>query len=144
MRRFLLCLVVLLAAGCSGPVRSFEVYESKAGATAEATASAVETARLTVDAAVQGRSFGRSTAQLLAEAWKDASAVQGSFDSIQPPDARADSLHAELDGLLEQAVSALADLRTAGRRGDNASLARLARPLGELSDKLGAFGEAHA
>jgi microsomal dipeptidase-like Zn-dependent dipeptidase len=142
--RFLLCLVVLLLAGCTGPVRSFNVYESKAGTTAEATASAVETARLTVDAAVEGRAFGRYTAQSLAETWKDASAVQGTFDSIQPPDRRADRLRDELDELLEQAVSTLAELRTAARRGHNPALARIAEPLGDLAAKLDAFAEAHA
>jgi hypothetical protein len=51
----------LLSGACTGPVRSFEVYESKAGQTAEVAASAVQTAVLAVDAAKGGKAYGRST-----------------------------------------------------------------------------------
>jgi hypothetical protein len=58
MRRSWLAILLLLGA-CTGPVRSVNVYESKAGETAEAVASAVETAGLAVDAARQGRAAPR-------------------------------------------------------------------------------------
>jgi len=144
MRRLLLALTVLLLTGCTGLVRSGDVYESKAGASAKAAGSAVQTARLAVDAATGGKAFGRTTAQLLAEAAEEAGSVQGTFDAIQPPDAGSDRLRAELDDLLGQAVASLDALRIAARRGDEAALAADARPLGALSDKLDAFAEAHA
>ncbi len=147
MRQLALAAVVALVApalaGCTGLVRSTGVYESKAGRTAEAMVSAVETARLAVDAAAGGRAFGRTSAQLLAEAAEDAGSVQGTFDAIQPPAPAADRLKAELDDLLDQAVASLGDLRVDARRGDVAGLVRDAKPLRHLSDRLDAFAEAH-
>jgi hypothetical protein len=145
MRRSWLAILLLLPLGaCTGPVRSTNVYESKAGATAETAASAVETARLAVDAASQDRAFGRYLTQVLTEAEEDADAAQGTFDAIQPPDGRADELRDQLDGLLGQATDTLTELRIAARRGHTAGLAEPAAPLAELAAKLHAFAEAYA
>jgi hypothetical protein len=115
MRRSWLAILLLLGA-CTGPVRSVNVYESKAGETAEAVASAVETAGLAVDAARQGKAHGRYLTQVLVEAEEDASAAQGTFDGIQPPDQRTAELRDRLDELLTEATGTLAELRIAARR----------------------------
>jgi hypothetical protein len=143
MRRAMTVVLVLLAAGCTGPVRSHGVYASKAANTAAKTASAVATAELTVRAVTRDRTFGRTAAQTLAESAEDASSTQGIFDAIQPPDRRSDRLRSELDDLLERAVGTLEDLRTAARRGDVAGLERAAAPLPELAGDLDDFAEAH-
>jgi hypothetical protein len=135
--------VLLAAAGCTGPVRSSGVYASKAAATAEAADSAVKTAQLAVQEAVDGKLPGRTLAQTLAEAASDAGDVQATFDAIQPPDGRSDVLRRRLDGLLTPTVSALDDLRIAARRGDVAELPKLAASLPQLGDKLEQFQEAH-
>jgi hypothetical protein len=135
--------VLLVAAGCTGPVRSDGVYASKAARTAVAAGSAVETAQLAVQEAAAGKLFGPSLAQTLAEAASDAGDAQATFDAIQPPDGRADALRGQLDGLLTPAVPALEDLRTAARRGDLAQLPRLAAPLPQLAVKLEQFQAAH-
>jgi hypothetical protein len=134
---------MLLVGGCTGPVRSSPVYESKAGQTAEVVASAVQTALLAVDAAEDGKAYGRYLTQVLVEAEEDAGAAQGTFDGIQPPDDRADELRARLDELLGDATDTLADLRIAARRGRFAELPELARPLPEVAAKLDEFAEAH-
>src|SRR5215211_7982913 len=138
MRRSWLAVLLLLGA-CTGPVRSTNVYESKAGATAETVASAVETARLAVDAGSQGKAFGRYLTQALVEAEEDAGSAQGTFDAIQPPDRRADELRDHLDELLGQATDTLAELRIAARRGELAELPELAAPLTKLAERLHAF-----
>jgi hypothetical protein len=135
--------VLLLVGACTGPVRSSEVYESKAGQTAEAVASAVQTAALAVDAARGGKAYGRYLTQVLVEAEEDAGSAQGTFDGIQPPDRRADELRARLDDLLTQATGTLADLRIAARRGRFAELPELARPLPKLAGRLDEFAKAH-
>ena|SRR5215216_1086075 len=135
--------VLLLVGACTGPVRSSEVYESKAGQTAETAASAVQTALLAVDAAKGSKAFGRYLTQVLVQAEEDADAAQGTFDGIQPPDRRADELRGRLDDLLTQATDTLAELRIAARRGHTAELAEPAAPLEELAGKLHAFAEAH-
>ena len=116
----------------------------QAGATAETVASAVETARLAVQAGSQDKAFGRYLAQVLADASEDADAAQGTFDAIQPPDGRADELRDHLDELLGQATDTLAELRIAARRGQTAELAEPATPLTGLADRLHQFAEAHA
>ncbi len=136
-------LLVAIVCGCTGPVRSFNVYASKGGKTAKAVVSAVETARLAVSAAARDRAYGRYLGQVLAEAEKDATAAQGTFDAIQPPDRRTDRLREELDGLLTPTLSSLADLRIAARRGDLVDLPRLAAPLAGLSKRLDDFAQAH-
>jgi hypothetical protein len=136
--------VLLLVGACTGPVRSSEVYESKAGQTAETAASAVQTALLAVDAAKGSKAFGRYLTQVLAEASEDADAAQGTFDAIQPPDRRADELRDHLDELLGQATDTLAELRIAARRGQTGELAEPAAPLAGLAERLHAFAEAHA
>jgi hypothetical protein len=135
--------VLLLVGACTGPVRSSDVYESKAGQTAEAVASAVQTAALAVDAARGGKAYGRYLTQVLVEAEEDAGSAQGTFDGIQPPDQRADELRARLDDLLTRATGTLADLRIAARRGRFAELPELARPLPELAGRLDDFAKAH-
>jgi hypothetical protein len=143
MRRSWLAILLLLGA-CTGAVRSADVYESKAGATAEAVASAVETAGLAVDAASEGKAHGRYVVQVLVEAEEDAGSAQGVFDGIQPPDRRADELRDQLDELLTEATGTLAALRIAARRGELAELPELAAPLTEVAEQLHAFAEAHA
>jgi hypothetical protein len=143
MRRSWLAILLLLGA-CTGPVRSVNVYESKAGETAEAVASAVETAGLAVDAAREHKAHGRYLTQVLVEAEEDAGSAQGTFDGIQPPDQRADELRDRLDELLTEATGTLAELRIAARRGELAELPELAAPLTKLADQLHAFAEEHA
>jgi hypothetical protein len=144
MRRSWVAVLVLGVAACTGPVRSFGVYEAKAGRTAETVVGAVETARLAVDAGSSGKAYGRYLAQVLAEAEEDAGAAQGVFDAIQPPDRRADRLRDDLDQLLTEATSTLAELRIAARRGRIAELPKLAAPLVKVAGQLHAFAEAHA
>ena len=143
MRRSWVVVAVLLAGACTGPVRSSPVYESKAGQTAAVAASAVQTALLAVDAAKDGKAYGRYLTQVLVEAEEDAGSAQGTFDGIQPPDDRADELRASLDELLGDATTILADLRIAARRGRFAELPELAKSLPEVAAKLDAFAEAH-
>jgi len=135
--------VLLLVGACTGPVRSSEVYDSKAGQTAATAASAVQTAALAVDAAKGNKAFGRYLTQLLVEAEEDAGSAQGTFDGIQPPDQRADQLRSRLDDLLTQATGTLAELRVAARRGRFAELPELARPLPGVAAKLDDFAKAH-
>ena len=135
--------VLLLVGACTGPVRSSDVYESKAGQTAATAASAVQTAALAVDAAKGDKAFGRYLTQLLVEAEEDAGSAQGTFDGIQPPDQRADQLRSRLDELLSEATGTLAELRVAARRGRFAELPELAEPLPGVAAKLDDFAKAH-
>jgi hypothetical protein len=69
--------------------------------------------------------------------------VQGTFGSIQPPDARGDALRADLNQLLSDALDHVATVRLAVRRGERTSLAEIAAPLAGDVDALQAFIEEH-
>jgi hypothetical protein len=143
MRRSWVAVLLLLVGACTGPVRSSNVYESKAGRTAAAAASAVQTAALAVEASRGDKAYGRYLTQVLVEAEEDAGSAQGTFDGIQPPDQRADELRSRLDDLLTQATDTLANLRIAVRRGRFAELPALAKPLPKVAARLDDFAKAY-
>ena len=126
-----------------GPARTFGKYEGKAVTTAESALSAVETGHLVAVSATRHRLPGADVTATLSDAEDAVAGVSGTFASIQPPDARADSLRSELGDLLTAAEDHLAALRVAARRGQIGELAGLATPLVDDASKLDAFAEAH-
>ena len=125
--------IALLAAGCVSPSRTDRDYELKAGNTAKAVASSVATAMLGAKAAGQHKATGNYLSVLLGAAEKDASAVQGTFDSVQPPSKEADKLRKRVDDLLAAALDGLSQLRVTVRRSQLDLLPALA---GELKPTL--------
>ena len=132
-----------LGAGCVAPARSFDAYEGKAVTTAEDALSAVETARLAVTAAANRHAFATYLSVVLGDAEDAASSVQGTFDSVQPPDARSDAVRSDLDDRLQSAVSVLADLRIAVRRGEADRLPSRLEDLAKAAQALREFQDAH-
>lgn len=135
-------LVACGAAGCVGPARTDAAYRGKAATSAKDARSAVETAQLAVDAARRKKALGPYLSVLLSSAEEGASSVQATFDSIQPPDSRADDLRDRVDDALQRAVSTLADLRIAARRGEIDQLASKAAPLADISRDLDQLSQA--
>ena len=137
----------LMLVGCVahpvGPARTYAKYEGKAVTTAKSALSAVESARLTADAASQGNTFGPYAATVISEAEESARRVQDTFASVQSPGPRADALSAELDALLAPTVKDLTALRVAARRGELDRLGTVAAPLGEDSSLLQQFIDRH-
>jgi hypothetical protein len=145
-RPLLAVAVAVLATGCFqpvGPARTFHDYELKAESTAKATRSSVETARLAVQVATRGDAFPPFVSVLLSEADRDAANAQGTFEGIQPPDARADALRNRLGRLLQRTGDVLSRLRITARRADLERLERQAAPLPDLSRRLDHFAKAH-
>jgi len=124
-----------------GAARTYGKYASKAVTTAAGAESNVQTAILVSEAASAGNAFGPFTSLVLSDAEDGVSGLQGTFDSIQPPDARADALGDELDALLGGALGHLRTLRIAARRGELADLAELAKPLEPYARQLASFQE---
>ena len=69
--------------------------------------------RALADAASNGNTFGPYTSVLVSDAEEALGGVQSTFDSIQPPDAGADALRTELDGLLSDALTHVSNVRVA-------------------------------
>jgi len=125
-----------------GPARTYGKYHGKAVSTAESAISDVRTVALVARAYRDGNTFGPYTSTVVSDAEESISGVQGTFDSIQPPDARADELQRRLDGLLGDAVEHVRDARVAVRRGSPSALADLVAPLDTDAGALEAFTEA--
>ncbi len=136
--------ILVLLVACVGPARHFETFESKAAKTASDAVSSVDSALLAVELAEERKAIAPYITTAIEDAEDDVTAVQGSFDSIQPPDPESDRLREELDGLLSDAVSGVSALRIAARRGNLDSLPKIARPLSRVSDELERFYEENA
>jgi hypothetical protein len=126
-----------------GPARTYRKYEGKAVTTADGVLSAVESARLVAKTASKGNAFGPYVGAMASESEEAASGLQGTFDSIQPPDAHSDALRDALDDIIGDALGHLADLRIAVRRGELAGAAKVAAPLNDDADRLQRFIDRH-
>ena len=144
MRKLLALVALAVLPACVGPALWYDAYEGKAGATAAQMQSTVETARFVALVAGRGKTLAAYVGVALSDAEHDASAIQGAFDSIQPPSPRADRLRDQLDALLSKAASTISQMRIAARRDRLADLQRVAQPLSTLSDQLERFAGEHA
>ncbi len=142
--RAVVAMTAILWTACVGPARTSDDYTRKASTSLHDTRSAVETARLAVDAAAGGRASGPYLSVLLSDAEEQASSVQSTFASIQPPNRESDQLRDDVGSLLSEAVSVLSDLRIAARRGDTAgitgkgpALDDISRRISQLEERLG-------
>ena len=124
-----------------GAARTYGKYAGKAATTAEAAVSEARTVVLVSDAASNGNAFGPYTSIVVSDSEEGLSGLQSTFNSIQPPDARAAALGSELNDLLGDAVNHARDVRIAARQGDLPHLSNIAKPLVEDADKLEAFAE---
>jgi hypothetical protein len=127
-----------------GPARTFGKYNGKAVSTAESAISDVRTAALVARARRDGNAFGPYTSIVVSDAEESVSGVQGTFDSIQPPDTRADELQQELDPLLSDALDKIRQTRIAVRRGDTGALTALVPRLDAAAARLESFTERHS
>jgi hypothetical protein len=125
-----------------GPARTYGKYHGKAVSTAQSALSDVQTAALVARANRDGNTFGPYTSVVISDAEESTSGVQGTFDSIQPPDTRADALQQRLDGLLSDALEHVRAARVAVRRGDRTALTDLVAALETDAHALEDFTEA--
>jgi hypothetical protein len=126
-----------------GPARTAGKYEGKAATTAKSALSEVQTVRLAAETGSADKAFGPYLSRLISDAEEAISGVQGTFDSIQPPDEQSDELQQELDQLLSDALDHVRDVRVAVRRGELRKLADEAQPLSDDADRLQQFMEQH-
>src|SRR3954452_15145980 len=79
-------LLALLCTACVGPARTTSTYQGKAGHTAEAALSQLQTALLAVSSSTHGNMLHSYLLVVLSESEDNFSSIQTTFDSIQPPD----------------------------------------------------------
>jgi hypothetical protein len=146
-RAGLIGLVVVLMGGCVshpvGPARSYDAYERKARTTAESARSSVATVRLLAESAADGDLFGTYASVSVSEQEDALLGTQGTFASIQPPDARSDALREELMQLLDDAGAHVTEVRVEVRRGNLDTLDENVPQLQADEQALTTFLEAH-
>jgi hypothetical protein len=128
-------LVALATAACAGPTHGRSDYRLKLANTAESLESSAQTVLMAADLLRHGKAFGPYTADVISDAEDDASSVQQTFDTRQPPDDASAKLRDNADKTLQDVVSAISDARIAARDHDLDSLDDAARQLrGMLPD----------
>ena len=127
---------VIAMSGCVSPSRTTEDYQHKAANTAEAMISAVASAELAGHAYLDGKAFGPFTSVNVTDAESDADSIMSTFDSVQPPNADADALKDRLDTAMQDATSALTDLRIAVRRNHQADTTKALDDLAKAKSDL--------
>jgi hypothetical protein len=127
-------LVALATAACAGPTHGRSDYRLKLANTAESLESSAQTVLMAADLLRHGKAFGPYTADVISDAEDDASSVQQTFDTRQPPDDVSAKLRDKADKTLQDVVSAISDARIAARDDDLKSLQDAAKQLrGTLS-----------
>ena len=117
-------IAALALTGCVSPASDDASFSDKATTTAAAAASEVATVRLTTQLLLDGR-LQQNYADVTISASEDALAsIARTFSVVQPPDDAADQQRAQLERFLDEATDAVAAARIAGRRGDEAAMAR--------------------
>jgi hypothetical protein len=132
------CLLAVCCAACAGPSDSAGDYRGMARHTAKDLAGVVASARLAGRQYLDGRLPQNYADYVISQAESNASSIQTTFDSRQPPDQAADDLRSKVDDPLQEVTGDLTDLRVALRAGDRDKLSKtlddLAKPLKTLND----------
>jgi hypothetical protein len=129
----------VVGVACTGPVRNARDFRLKARHSAQAAASAVATSALAAQIVQERAAFASYVAVVLDDAERDATSVESTFASLQPPDRRSDRLREQLGGVLGDVVDAISGMRIAARRHDWARVLRVARGLPGLQASLQSF-----
>ncbi len=140
-RRALAAAVAALVLGvaCTGPVRNARDFRLKARHSAQAASSAVSTSSLAARIVLKQAAFAAYVAVVLDDAEHDATSVDSTFTSLQPPDRRSDRLREQLGGVLGDVVDAISGMRIAARRHEWDRVLRIARSLPGLQASLQSF-----
>ncbi len=135
---------LLALTGCVGPATTVAAYRGKAVHAADAALSEVQTVVLTTRALLRGRVLQSYAATVISASEEAMASVQGTFDSIQPPDnPSSDALRKKLDGFLSTSSGDVSDLRIAARREDSKQLSMLVPKLKQDASALLAFSQEH-
>lgn len=133
---------VLACTACVAPATSTANYQGKAGHTASAALSELETARLATETARRGRMLHTTLEVMLSQAEDAFSSIQATFDSIQPPNTQeADQVRDKLDQMLSDGLDGITRMRIAVRRNDTRDLYATSTDLDKVSEQLQAFSE---
>lgn len=128
--------LALAVTGCAGPTVTDGGYRAKTAGALQDISSALSTAKLTMQLERDGRTALALTDTSISQAESDASSAQSSWETRQPPSTAALRMHDQVQQPMQDAVSALQDLRIAYRRGDAAGIAQALREVDKAGDEI--------
>jgi hypothetical protein len=131
-----MALVMSLTVSCVGPSRTIEDYRRKVAQSAEVVLSAVESARLTVQVAEDGRAPGPYVSLRLSESEETVSSVETALGAVQPPDPELDALRRKTLSEIGHVSEVLEELRLAAYRGRLRGLSEIAAGLDAPASEL--------
>ena len=132
----LLCFVLV---GCATPSPTYPDYRAKVSTTAKAMTGIISSAQLGARSWQRGQVLDTYADVVVSHAEQDAGSVQNTLDSRQPPNKGAIELKERIDPALQDATSALTDLRIALRRGDRAGVSKALDDLDQPMKRLQAI-----
>jgi hypothetical protein len=140
-----LILAAILALGgalwyLTAPPKGLDGYRERAASTAESLRSQVETSRIWVETAADGKATHAATLVGLEEAETDATSAASKFESFEPP-AGGLKLRQRFSATSDDVTAALADLRIAAQLERWQEIEGLAEPLPGLAEDLRRFEE---
>ncbi|MGE5156310.1 MAG: hypothetical protein ACM3JP_02315 [Betaproteobacteria bacterium] len=121
---------------CAGPTVTDGGYRAKTSGTLQVISSALATATLTMRLERNGRSALALTDTSLSQAESDATSAQSSWETRQPPSSGALLLHDHVQQPMQDAVSALEDLRIAFRNDDAESVDMALGEINKATDEI--------
>lgn len=128
--------IAVVTAGCIAPATTSRSYTTKATMTVEAAVSEVETVRIAVEAALEGRVFGPFLDETVSDAEDALGSIGDAFGSVQPPATDLDQLRDKIGTLLSDAEDAVAQARLAARRHDERGLHMALVAIEDISGRL--------
>ena len=128
--------VLGLATACAGPTTGAHDYRLKLANTAESLESSAQTVIMAAGLLHDGRAFQPYVANVISAAEDDATSIQQTFDSRQPPNHSSDELRQHADTTINDVISAITDARIAARASETQDLAQAADKLRRLLNDL--------
>jgi hypothetical protein len=129
--------VVLLAtAACAGPTVTEGGYRAKTAGALQDISSALATAQLTMQLQRDGRMTLALTDTSISQAESDAASAQSSWQTRQPPTQSSRHLFDQVRQPMQDAVSALQDLRIAYRDSDTAGTDKALTEINQSTNEI--------
>jgi hypothetical protein len=121
---------------CVGPTVTDDGYRAKTSGSLQVISSALATAALTMQLEQAGRMTVQLTDTSISQAESDAASAQSSWQTRQPPSTAALALHDQVQQPMQDAVSALQDLRIAYRHGDADGIAKALSDIDKAKEEI--------
>lgn len=136
LRRLVAVLPIAAVLSCVGPTVTAEQYRAQVEQAAKSMTGIVVTAQATARLELAGKLLSTTTEVLVSEAERDADSVRSDLEGRQPPDEGSARLRARITDVVARAMRMLSELRSAVRRGDDATERAVAEELSGPRDEL--------